>query len=43
MEAYTQRYAPAFNQVAAELGVEGLEVIYVGTVAQTILGPAEPK
>ena len=43
MEAYIQRYAPAFNQVAAELGVEGIEVIYVGTVAQTILGPAEPK
>ena len=43
MEAYIQRYAPAFNQVAAELGVEGIEVVYVGAVAQTILGPAEPK
>ncbi len=43
MEAYIQRYAPAFNQVAAELGVAGIEVIYVGTVAQTILGPAEPE
>ena len=43
MEAYLQRYAPAFNQVAAELGVEGIEVIYVGTVAETILGPTEPK
>ena len=43
MEAYMQRYAPAFNEVAAELGVEGIEVIYVGMVAQTILGPAEPK
>ncbi len=43
MEAYIQRYAPAFNQVAAELGVEGIEVIYVGTVAETILGPTEPK
>ena len=43
MEAYIQRYAPAFNQVAAELGVQGIEVIYVGTVAETILGPAEPK
>ena len=42
-EAYIQRYAPAFNQVAAELGVEGIEVVYVGTVAQTILGPAEPQ
>ena len=43
MEAYLQRYAPAFNEVAAELGVVGIEVIYVGAVAQTILGPAEPK
>ena len=43
MEAYIQRYAPAFNQVAAALGVEGIEVIYVGTVAQTILGPMDPK
>ncbi len=43
MEAYIQRYAPAFNQVAAELGIKGIEVIYVGTVAETILGPAEPK
>ena len=43
MEAYIQRYAPAFNQVAAELGVEGIEVIYVGAVAETILGPTEPK
>ena len=43
MEAYLERYAPAFNQVATELGVEGIEVIYVGTVAETILGPTEPK
>jgi len=43
VEAYLQRYAPAFNEVAAELGVTGIEVIYVGTVAQTILGPDEPK
>ncbi len=42
-EAYMQRYAPAFNQVAAELSVEGIEVLYVGAVAETILGPAEPK
>ena len=42
-EAYMQRYAPAFSQVAAELGVEGIEIVYVGAVAETILGPAEPK
>ena len=42
-EAYMQRYAPAFNQVAAELGVEGIELVFVGAVAETILGPAEPK
>ncbi len=42
-EAYIQRYAPAFNQVAAELGAEGIDVLYVGTVAETILGPTEPR
>ena len=43
IEAYIQRYAPAFNHVAQELGIEGIEVVYVGSVAATILGPAEPK
>ena len=43
MEAYIQRYAPAFNKAAAKLGVEGIEVIYVGAVAEAILGPTEPK
>ena len=43
MEAYFQRYAPAFTEVAAELGVLGIEVVYVGNVAYTILGPQEPK
>ncbi len=43
MEAYIQRYAPAFNEVAAALGVKDIEVIYVGAVAHTILGPEEPK
>ena len=42
-DAYMQRYAAAFNQVAAELGVRGIELVYVGAVAETILGPAEPK
>jgi uncharacterized protein (DUF1330 family) len=41
--AYLQRYAPAFTEVAAELGVKGIEVVYVGSVAYTILGPEEPK
>ncbi len=43
MEAYLQRYAPAFNEVAAAEKVEGIEVVYAGSVAQTILGPAEPE
>ena len=42
-EAYLERYAAAFNEVAAELKVKDIEVIYVGAVARTILGPAEPK
>ena len=43
MEAYIQRYAPAFTQVAEELGIQGIEVVYVGAVAHTILGPKDPK
>ena len=43
MEAYLKRYAPAFNEVAKELGVEGIEVLYIGNVAETILGPVDPK
>ena len=43
MEAYIQRYAPAFTQVAEELGIKGIEVLYVGGVAHTILGPKDPK
>ena len=42
-EAYYKRYAPAFYEVAKELGIEGIEVVYSGNVAETILGPAEPK
>ena len=43
MDAYTKRYAPAFNEVAEELGVKGIEVVYVGAVAKVMLGPTEPK
>ena len=43
MEAYMQRYAPAFNQVAEEVGVKGIELVYVGGVTHTILGPSDPK
>ena len=42
-EAYMQRYAPAFNEVAGVLKVDGIEVIYVGAVAQIILGPSDPE
>ena len=42
-EAYMQRYAPAFQEVAAKLKIEPIELIYVGAVAHTILGPGEPK
>ena len=42
-EAYFARYAPAFNEVAKELGVTGIEVVYAGAVASVILGPADPK
>ena len=42
-DAYLKHYAPAFNEVAAELGIEGIDLVYVGSVAQTLVGPAEPR
>ena len=42
-DAYLKRYAPAFNAVAAELGVKGVELVYVGAVARTLVGPTEPR
>ena len=41
-EAYMKRYATAFYEVATELGVTGVEVVYIGAVVAVILGPAEP-
>jgi uncharacterized protein (DUF1330 family) len=41
-EAYLQRYAPAFREAAAVEGVAGIKPLYVGGVATTIIGPAEP-
>ena len=40
-EAYIQRYAPAFNQVAAAEGISGIQVIYPGPVVARIVGPTE--
>jgi hypothetical protein len=36
-EAYLTRYAPAFNRAAAAAGVNGIEVVYLGTVAASIV------
>ena len=36
-EAYLTRYAPAFNKAAAAAGVNGIEVVYLGTVAVSIV------
>jgi hypothetical protein len=36
-EAYLTRYAPAFNKAAAAAGVTGIEVVYLGTVAASIV------
>src|SRR3954454_22137796 len=36
-EAYLTRYAPAFNKEAAAAGVNGIEVVYLGTVAASIV------
>ena len=38
-----KRYVSAFNEVAAKVGVTGVELVYVGALAAVILGPAEPK
>jgi len=36
-EAYLTRYAPAFNKAAAAAGVNGIEVVYLGSVAACIV------
>jgi len=36
-EAYLTRYAPAFNRAAAAAGIDGIEVVYLGTVAASIV------
>jgi hypothetical protein len=36
-EAYLTRYAPAFNRAAASAGVTGIEVVYLGRVAASIV------
>ena len=38
-EAYLQRYAPAFNAVAAAEGVTGIQVLYLGNVAAALAAP----
>lgn len=38
-EAYFQRYAPAFNAVAAAEGVTDIQVLYLGNVAAALAAP----
>ena len=40
-EAYFQRYAPAFREAAAAGNVEGIRVVFVGSVAATLVGPKD--
>ena len=40
-EAYFQRYAPAFREAAAAENVEGIRVVFVGSVAATLIGPKD--
>lgn len=42
-EAYLQRYAPAFNEVAAAKGVTGIKVLYLGQVMGRLVGPSEEQ
>jgi len=41
-EAYLQRYAPAFREVAAAEKIEGIKALYVGVVAAVLIGPTDP-
>jgi len=41
-EAYLQRYAPAFREAAAAENVSGIRVVYLGSVATTLIGPKDP-
>ncbi len=43
MEAYLQRYVPAFNEVAAAEGVSGIQVNYIGAVVACIVCPEEER
>lgn len=38
-EAYLERYAPAFNAVAAAEGVTGIQILYLGSVAAALAVP----
>ena len=40
-EAYLQRYAPAFREVAAAESVGGISVLYLGSVAANIVAPPD--
>ena len=40
-EAYLQRYAPAFREVAAAENVGGISVLYLGSVAASIIAPPD--
>ena len=42
-EAYFERYAPTFNEVAAALGVEGIEIFYVGVAAGHLIAPPDER
>ena len=36
-EAYLQRYAPAFNQIAEALGITGIQPVFVGGALSTLV------
>ena len=42
-EAYHERYVPAFGQVAAEVGAEGIQISWVGVVLARVVGPADER
>lgn len=42
-EVYHGRYVPAFGQIAAQVGAEGIQFSWVGSVLARVVGPAEER
>ena len=43
MEAYLERYIPAFNKVVENEGIIGIQVTFIGAVKGLVAGPMDEK